>query len=156
VLPKRSKTNWQDPKELRRAAMDLLARREHSRLELYQKLSKKGSPSSLINQILAELASEKLLSEERFVESYIHHRSGQGYGPLRIRQELLERGIASDLIDQVLDENAVGWFELAAAVKLKKFGKVQPQSLAERAKQFRFLQYRGFSFEQAKGQKDLE
>lgn len=136
--------------------MDLLARREHSRLELYQKLSKKGSPSSLIKQILAELASEKLLSEERFVENYIHYRSGQGYGPLRIRQELLERGIASDLIEPVLDEHAERWFKLAAAVKLKKFGKLYPQDLAERAKQFRFLQYRGFNFEQARAQQDIE
>ncbi|MDF2868173.1 MAG: recX [Gammaproteobacteria bacterium] len=155
MLLKKSKTDWQDRKAVRRAAMDLLARREHSRFELYQKLGKKGSPSSLINQILDELTSESLLSDERFVESYINHRSGQGYGPIRIRQELLARGIDNCLIDECLDDNAVNWFELAAKVRIKKFGGDQPHDLVEQAKQFRFLQYRGFSFEQATCQEDI-
>lgn len=147
---KKLKTDWQDAKAVRRAAMDLLARREHSRFELQQKLRKKGSPVFIIEQILAELAAEKLLSDERFVEAYINHRAGQGYGPLRIYQELIERGIAKDLISECLHESDEQWFKLVETVRRKKFGETLPQTLLERAKQARFLQYRGFNFAQLK------
>lgn len=135
---------------MRRAAIDLLARREHSRFELYQKLRKKGCASHLINQILDELRDKKWLSDERFIESYINHRAGQGYGPIRIRQELIERGAANYLIEEHLNESASKWIALAEQVRCKKFGPTLPTEISERVKQFRFLQYRGFSFEQMK------
>lgn len=150
VLLKNSKTDWQDPKAIRRAVIDLLARREHSRFEIQQKLRKKGVSVSVLNPILDELVDENLLSDERFTESYIHHRASQGYGPVRIRLELQERGVTAVLIEQLLDESATSWFELAAEVYKKKYGNEKTPDLAAQAKQQRFLLYRGFTFEQIK------
>lgn len=144
---KKARANWQDPRAIERAAIDLLARREHSRYELQQKLAKKGIAAASLTIILDKLVAENLLSDERFAEAYVRYRSGQGYGPLRIRQELITRGVEKSIIDAVLDKTPSVWIALAAKVRVKKFGSTFPHDLAEKAKQVRFLLYRGFSFE---------
>jgi regulatory protein len=76
--------------------MDLLARREHGRVELTRKLRQRGAPSELIEQALDRLTEEGLLSESRYLESFIRYRAHAGFGPLRIREDLSQRGLAQD------------------------------------------------------------
>ncbi|MEW5757069.1 MAG: regulatory protein RecX [Pseudomonadota bacterium] len=134
--------------EARRHALDYLARREHAPHELGAKLAHKGYAADVVADVLAQLTDERLLSEERFVEAYIRARSDKGYGPVRIRQELRERRVAEPAIAAQLRECGVDWFELAAQVRGKKFGSACPADYKERAKQQRFLHYRGFTSEQ--------
>ena len=135
---------------IRHKAMDLLARREHSRLELYRKLVQRfPDDSELLNPVLDRLAEENLQSDQRFAESYLESGAGKGYGPLRISAELQKRGIASSIIDQSFQNCAVNWQLLAYNVLRKKYSD-QAESFAERAKRSRFLQYRGFELEQIK------
>jgi len=94
------------------------------------------------------LAAEGLQSDERFTESYIHHRIDRGYGPLRIRRELQERGVGEDLLEAALDSLETDWHQAAALVREKKFGSAPPSDFKEQSRQSRFLQYRGFSGEQ--------
>lgn len=131
-------------KKARRAALDFLSRREHSRFELAQKLGQKGFDSTTIDFVLSRLQAENLLSEQRFVESFVHSRINKGYGPLYIRQALRQRGIASELVTELL-ENIENWAVLACQVRQKRFGEALPKNLPERAKQSRFLRYRGFT-----------
>ena len=77
-----------NPLAVRRAAMDLLARREHGRVELTRKLRKRGAPEDMIDTALQQLSEEGLLSEARYLESFVAYRARAGYGPLRIREEL--------------------------------------------------------------------
>jgi regulatory protein len=72
-------------------------------------------------------------------------RYRQGKGPARIRQELREKQVSSDIIASLLDETDEIWVSLAREVKTRRFGTDSPQNLKERSKQMRFLQYRGFS-----------
>src|SRR3990167_2544794 len=81
---------------VRRAAMDLLARREHGRVELTRKLRQRGAPVELIDAALERLVQEGLLSEARYLESFVGYRARAGYGPLRIREELIQRGLSRD------------------------------------------------------------
>jgi regulatory protein len=134
--------------QVQNAAIRLLSRREHSRNELRQKLLQRGFPAELIQQVLEKLIQKKLLDEERFVESYIRARSNKGYGPLRIIAELQQRGVNVEIIFNFIDETSCEWLELAQQVRQKKFGKKMPKEFTEKAKQMRFLQYRGFSVEQ--------
>jgi len=134
-------------KEIRRKAMDLLARREHGTAELRQKLIAKGYAPTAVDQQLQRLAQENLLSDQRFVESYVNFRSKKGFGPLRIRQELREKGLDSALIDEYLDNDEL-WRNMAAEVREKRFGAAVPRDYKEVARQMRFLQYRGFHNEQ--------
>lgn len=135
--------------DIRLQAMNLLARREHLRQELVLKLGKKFGAEAAddITAVLDDLVEENLLSDERFTESYIRHRVGKGYGPDRIRQELRQKGVRSELLDIALEAADVDWVERAAEVRLKKFGPTPPTDFQEKARQLRFLNYRGFGGE---------
>ena len=135
------------PVAVRRAAMDLLAQREHGRAELARKLRRRGAPPELIDSALDRLAEEGLLDESRYLESFIAARARAGYGPLRIREELAQRGLPREAIEQALGECGVDWAEQLRELWQRRFG-VRPQDQKERARQGRFLAYRGFSMEQ--------
>lgn len=98
--------------------------------------------------MVSALEAERLLSDDRLVETLIHARRRRGYGPLRIRKELQEKGVAEELIERWLDAGNAGWVDEIRRVRRRKFGGRVPKRLSERAKQARFLQYRGFTFDQ--------
>jgi regulatory protein len=122
-----------------------LARREHTRLELTRKLKAKDFIDSEIEEVLEALAREGLQSDERYTESYVHMRRKRGYGPLKIKLELKQRGISSDLIAAYLKFNDEIWLETACQAYKKKFGSKLFDSANEQAKRMRFLQSRGFT-----------
>jgi regulatory protein len=126
----------------------LLARREHSTEELRRKLLGKGYPSETIEPVIQKLAGKRLVSDDRFTSSFVHHHARRGQGPVRIRAELRQQGIADPQIEEALRSAEIDWVQLAREVRRRKFGASAPRSLGERAKQARFLQYRGFDAEQ--------
>jgi len=128
--------------------MQWLARREHSRRELYNKLLKKGCAGPLADEVVKRLEQERLVSDDRFMESLIRVRRERGYGPLRIQKELHEKGVAPEAVERWLDVTGRDWLEDIRRVQRKKFGARRPKSFAERARQARFLQYRGFTYDQ--------
>jgi regulatory protein len=132
-----------------RLALNLLARREHSRQELERKLGARDFPAEIIEATLTELTTSGALAEKRFTESFVRARAARGQGPVRIRVELAERGIASDDSTAML-KGEQDWHALARAVRAKRFGPALPKDFKERARQARFLQYRGFDAAQIK------
>ena len=134
--------------QLRHKAMDLLARREHAVAELVQKLISKGHPAEQVQAVVAELQGDGLVSDARFTEAFIRNRTQRGYGPTRIQAELRERGVGEDIQAAYLDFSDPQWIEYSAQVRRKRFGGGVPADFKERARQMRFLQYRGFTGEQ--------
>ncbi len=128
--------------------MQWLARREYGRDELAARLVERGCNEALAAGVVAMLAAEGLVSDERFVETLLHVRRTRGYGPLFIRRELEEKGVGKELIGRWLNPRDRGWLDDLRRVKKKKFGGRPPASLAERARQTRFLLSRGFTHEQ--------
>lgn len=133
--------------EVRVAAMDLLARREHSLRELHNKLERRF-PEDQVAQALQTLAAEGLQSDSRFAEAFVRQRSQRGYGPLRIRQELRQRGISDALVAETLESCDVDWYEALEGVVERKYGGHPATDLKEKARRQRFLLYRGFAGEQ--------
>lgn len=127
--------------------MDLLARREHGRIELTRKLRKRGAPEALVETELQRLADEGLLSEARYLESFVAYRARAGHGPQRIREELVQRGLVRSEIDQALRDSGIDWFELLRETWQRKYDGQLPSDARERAAQGRFLAYRGFSMD---------
>lgn len=84
-------------------------------------------------------------SDERFAESFVHHRVNKGQGPMKIQQELRQRGIDQNLIEILLESESIDWFSVAEQVRVKKYGEVVPGDYQKKAKQSRFLYSRGFS-----------
>jgi regulatory protein len=133
--------------DIRLVAMNLLARREHLRAELDLKLRKRFGGEAELGSVLDQLTEDNLLSDERFVESYIRQRCGRGYGPDRIQLDLRQKGAAGDLVSLALEACEMDWCQLARDVRLKKFGPEPPADFSEKSRQLRFLQYRGFGGE---------
>ena len=134
--------------QVRFAAMSLLARREHSRYELQQQLSRRFGHAHLIEEVLQQLADEALQSDWRFIENFVAMRVHKGQGPVRIEKELAERRVSTQISALILEEYRDQWPQLAKSVWLKKYGRCQPPTPQQQAKQTRFLLYRGFTFDQ--------
>ena len=135
-----------DQATCRRQALDLLARREHTALELEHKLTARGYDETVIGPTLRALEREGLIDSTRFAEAFVRARTGKGQGPVRIRAELRQRGVAELECERALD--AEDWIALARRVRAKKFGDRDARSHEDRMRQSRFLQYRGFTQEQ--------
>jgi len=134
-----------EPAEIRRAAMNLLSRREHSLDELRQKLQRRFDNAAMLENQLQRLADENLQSDARFAESFARQRAGRGYGPSRVRQEMRQKGISDNAIAQAFETAELDWWALAEAAFRKKFGEPARVEMKEKAKRMRFMQYRGFS-----------
>jgi len=145
-----------DDAACKRTAIDLLARREHSRLELERKLATRGFPKTVIAPALDALEQSGVLAATRFTESFIRSRIAKGKGPARIRAELAERGVAGEQAAELLRGGDVDWLATARAVRRKRFGAEPPRDFRERAKQARFLQYRGFTADQVRAALELD
>jgi regulatory protein len=130
---------------IRNKAIDLLARREHSEYELRQKLKSRDYDVDAIDAVLQELKQDHLLSDARFAEAYVNHRFNAGVGPLKIRYELRQKGITEVLADEFLEPFSDRWNQLMMQQRVRKYGKTIPADYADRMKQARFLQNRGFS-----------
>ena len=72
----------------------------------------------------------------------------KGQGPIRIRAELKKRGVSAELVQLHVYDAGQDWHALACEVRGKKFGDAIPAEFKEKAKQMRFLEYRGFDIEQ--------
>jgi len=128
----------------RAAAIALLARRDFASAELRAKLCTKGFHEGAAAEVIADLTREGLLNEERYAHNYVSYHAGRGHGPIRIAAELRKHGLPEALIDTAL-ASGPDWRALARRARSAKFGHQSPASWAQKARQARFLQYRGFS-----------
>jgi regulatory protein len=145
-----------DAEACTRAALDLLARREHSRRELTRKLAARGFPDDIAASALDGLERSGALAEARFTETFVRSRVARGQGPARIRAELAQRGVADDDVEGALRGAGVDWLATIRAVRRKRFGPELPRDFRERARQARFLEYRGFGSAQIRAALELD
>jgi len=133
-----------DPAAGRAAAVRLLARRDFASAGLAAKLRAQGFEETVAQQVIARLATAGVLDDRRFAENYVTWHAGRGQGPVRIGAELRRHGVPDALIEAALAGGS-DWCELARRARRAKFGHTPPASWADKARQARFLQYRGFS-----------
>ena len=148
---------------LRWLAFYYLSRREHSAAELKQKLLNKDQDPEKIDALLAEFAEKGYQSEKRTALMLIREGIRKRRGRSRIKQEFYQRQIAipcniDELIDMANAESdafadvvaeddlidGIDWLKLAVEARVKKYGEGIPNTPKEKARQLRFLQYRGF------------
>jgi regulatory protein len=142
-MKSRSEPRESQPADLRDRALRLLTRREHSRIELARKLEQAGFAGGDIAPLLDAFEAQNWLSDRRFAESYVaDHRARAG--SVKLAYELRQRGVSEDIIESVLCTQRDSEVERARAVWEKKFGSA-PADRAEKARQIRFMQSRGFA-----------
>jgi regulatory protein len=133
-----------NPAEIRFSAMNFLARREHSLRELRQKLARRYPDAELVEVQLRRLVEEKLQSDQRFAENFLRHRAYRGFGPMKIKSDMRQRGLSDDDIALSFKDAGIDWAVRAKEVYLKKFGDSGASDLKEKGRRARFMQYRGF------------
>lgn len=134
-------------------ALDYLARREHTRLTLREKLMQKGFLHQSVEAVLDILIQRGFLNEERFCETFIQKRIRQGYGPIRIAAECKKYGLSNAIIFSQLSQEEKFWLAAIQKILQKKFrSSYQPK---EQLHQIRYLQYRGFTLDQIKASQKI-
>jgi regulatory protein len=141
---KRKSPDPADPGAARSAAIALLARRDFSSAELRSRLARKGFDAQLVAATIADLVEERALNDPRYAANYVRYEAARGHGPVSIRAELKALELPDELIEAALGEGP-DWLVLAREVRVRKFGPDPPSDWPEKARQARFLQYRGFS-----------
>ncbi len=150
-------------KRLRWLAFYYLSTREHSANELREKLLKKEQDPQKIEELLQEFAEKGYQSDERTAFMLIREGIRKGRGRNRIKQDFYKRKITlpnnidelidianaetaefTDFVDMEKGEEQVNWLKLAVEARVKKYGREIPSEPKEKARQLRFLQYRGF------------
>ena len=133
------------PKTIRLKIMDFLSRREHSAKEIFQKLSYRVESQDMLLQVIDDLVKDGLLSDERFAESYFQSRKNKGFGPLRIKNELSQRGIKESIFDSIKKDT--DWTACALKALKKKTNGKELTETREILKLKKFLNYRGYEFQ---------
>jgi len=134
--------------DAKQQALQLLARREHTCWELLTKLKHKGYESELAEQAVTELSQDNWVNDNRFCETFIRHRWENGYGPLRIQQELKQRGVAEHLIKNKLAWGELTWISSLQKAYRKRFGDQSVTSAKSRKQCYQYLLQRGFTSSQ--------
>jgi regulatory protein len=142
--PAKAEAKARDPDAARAAAITQLARRDFASGELRLKLESQGYDKAVVAAVIADLTQERALDDARYAEHYVAYNAERGHGPLRIAADLRSQGVPDALIDSALGTGP-DWRKLAHEVRVRKFGADRPEEWAEKTRQARFLQYRGFS-----------
>jgi len=129
------------------SAQRFLARREHSRKELLQKLQAKEFPNNEIETVLYELAARGWQDDRKFCEAFIRFRVMKGQGPQKIIHELKTKAVDAAIIAEEMQMYDAQWLQLCENVARKKYGSEKVNSIEDRAKRYRFLSTRGFPSE---------
>ena len=130
---------------LRSYAFALLTRRDYSQAELSAKLNQYAIDADEVAKLVAELAQQNYQSDQRVAELTLASQIRKGKGLQRIKQTLKAKHLDAELISHELQE--VDWLEQAYQLKIKKFGEAVEKDQKLKAKQVRFLQYRGFDMD---------
>jgi len=122
----------------------LLARRDLASGELRTRLTARGFVAAAAGEAVAGLVEEGVVDDARYARNYVAYHAGRGQGPVRIAASLRALGVDGTLIEAALAEG-LDWGALARRVRRSRFGAEPPRDWPEKARQARFLQYRGFS-----------
>jgi regulatory protein len=144
-----------DSAAARSAAIGLLARRDFASGDLRSRLERKGFEAAAVAAAVADLVEERALDDARYATNYVSYEAARGHGPLRIAAELKSLELPNELIETAL-AGGPDWRALAGEVCRRKFGPEPPADWSEKARQMRFLQYRGFSSDHIRSALDAD
>ena len=127
-----------------------LSIREHSKLELQNKLSQKGYDSDNIRDCIDEFSSKDIQSDIRFTEEFIRSKLKKNKGPRLISSELVSRGITDSIINKKISEISYQEWCTVAFLALKKKLNGSSVSIEDKDKIYSFLISRGFEHKMIK------
>ena len=136
-----------EPDELYQHAIVLLARKDYSNGEIRRALHHLSDDTIAGESAIGRLRDNNYLDNRRIAENMVSRFLRKQYGPVRIKQELRQKGIEQDVADAALNDSNADWFQVASDCRYKKFGNDQPADTKEKIRQMRYLQSRGFTMD---------
>lgn len=133
---------------VKEAAVGYLSRRDHAEKELRQKLKNRGYSPEEVAEAIAYCQDYHWLDDARYAGMMLRNGIAKGWGSLRIRQEMKLKGVHDTIVRQTLEACEHDWYEQARDVARRKFGDAPAETPKEKARRFRFMQYRGYDFDQ--------
>lgn len=130
-------------------AVSLLAGRDYSRKQIRQKLTAKEFESTEIDITLDYCQANGYQSDHRYAQGLLRSHVSKGHGVIRIKQDMVQKGLDADVIQATLDQSDCDWFELAKMKAQKKYANKPIVDYKDKAKRIRFLMGQGFDYEQA-------
>jgi regulatory protein len=137
------------------AAVTLLARRDFCSSELAARLSSQGFDRQVVGSAVEELRNRHYLDDARYARQFVTLHAERGHGPVRIRHDMAALGLNEEQIDSALAERT-DWATRAQTLRARRFGAEPPDDWAEKARQARFLKYRGFSSDDIRSALDVD
>jgi regulatory protein len=139
--------------QARRLGMQYLGQAARSVQQVRQRLERASFPEPVIAEVLAEFEQKRWLDDEAFARRWVEGRLGKrATEPQRLAQELAQRGLDPELVEQVLAEFAGTLDDPEAMVALLRRQRGRYAGLeAERARRrmLDFLRRRGYAEEGA-------
>lgn len=135
----------EEESKVRSKALRYLSRREYSEKELKSKLMARGCDKDIAESVVVRLKQENLVCDIRFSKALVNVRVRGGYGPLRISRELLDRGVESDIVDELMQKRNGEWESQITRVIQNKYGEKQMHLPEDWVKRANFLRRRGFT-----------
>lgn len=130
-------------------ALDYLAHKPRTEEEVRRKLRRQDAPDSVIEDVVARLHELSYLDDESYAEDYVRNRfASKKYGPVRIRRELVERGVDRHTAETAVDDLFAEKDVQAAAREHaeKRWGRLADEEpRRRRQKLYRYLRRRGFT-----------
>lgn len=133
--------------ELYDYAITLLAKKDYSSGSLHRLLSKLTEKEEDVDRVVRRLSDNHYLNDTQLINNLIDKHIKKLHGPTRIKQEIRQKGFPQELIEQKIEASGIDWYSLAKEARIKKFSDTPPSEQKEKAKQIRYLQYKGFSMD---------
>ncbi len=133
--------------ELYDYAITLLAKKDYSSGSLRRLLSKLTEKEEYVDCVVRRLSDNHYLNDTQLINNLIDKHIKKRHGPTRIKQEIRQKGFPQELIEQKIEESGIDWYSMAKEARIKKFSDTPPAEQKEKAKQIRYLQYKGFSMD---------
>ncbi len=138
---------------VKESAFRYLGRRPHSVRELTQKLRKKKYEDEIVGVVIDELIEKKYLDDKEFARMFVDEKMKlKLWGTIRLRSELIKRGVNGGIIDEVLNEKLPAGNDIEKAIilaekKIKSlsYRNLPREKLVERV--FSFLSSKGYDFD---------
>lgn len=130
---------------LRSYAFAVLTRKEYSKADLIDKLMTLAQNREEVLALVDELSANNYQSDQRVAEMTVRSQVRKGKGPNRIKLALRAKHLDKSLVQEDMAE--IDWYDQAYQLKVKKYGTEVSKDPKIKAKQIRFLQYRGFEMD---------
>ncbi len=111
--------------------------------------------SEMIQEVVSRLESQNYINDQNFARYFIENRhQNKGISTKRLIQELKNKGISNEIIEQTLIDNDSGDLVRNEEVEIEKMIKKQLRKTSDRQKIIAYLARQGFSYDLIKTKLD--